>query len=351
MGNIPHWNDVHADWVADHIGAPRGLTLRQSPVGQGQVAECRRLELLENDTVVASVIAKGPSHDPTSAATAAAQRLYLRETSFYSELASQIATPTPTCFYSEIDHDDSFLILLDDLAPAAPVDQFQGLSFEYVERGLRALAGLHAPTANQSSLFDKDWLGGTKAALAPLYQAILPGLFDSFLLRYVDLEEPVTTLVRAFAERLTRFSNQSPVSQSVVHGDFRSDNLLFDARGGEVPLAVVDWQTVSVSSPYLDVAYFLVTSVDSETLIQRRDDFLNIYLSERESLGSPLREDNAKQELARYALQPVAMLVPAAVIVERTERGDRMFIEMLRRAAEVCREWDSLGELDRHVAA
>ena len=351
MSDIPDWDSLDADWVADRIGAPRGLRLRTSRIGAGQVAECRRLELLEDNEVVASVIAKGPSSDPTSAATAAAQRLYLRETSFYGELASQIATPTPTCYYSAIDDNNSFLLLLDDMAPSAPLDQFNGLTNEHVERGLRALAGLHAPTTNQVDLFARDWLGGTKTALAPLYQAILPGLFETFLERYGDVDTSITTLVREFAARLHHFSQQSPDTHSVVHGDFRTDNLLFDGRNGEVPIAVVDWQTVSVSSPFLDVSYFLVTSVDPDILCQRRDDFLRVYLDERDTLGSPLNEAAARSELARYALQPVAMLVPAAVIVERTERGDRMFLEMLRRAAAICHEWNSLQELDRHVAA
>ncbi len=49
---------------------------------------------------------------------------------------------------------------------------------------------------------------------------------------------------------------------TVTHGDFRTDNLLFDGRGGDVPLATVDWQTVGHGSASLDVAYLLMTSLD-----------------------------------------------------------------------------------------
>ncbi|MBU6232620.1 MAG: phosphotransferase [Acidobacteria bacterium] len=351
MSTIPTWETISADWVAGHIGAPLGLSLRMSPVGTGQVAECRRLELLDGDLVIASVVAKMASSDPTSAATAAAQRLYLRETSFYRELAPDIGTPTPTCYFSDYDDSDQFILLLEDLSPATPIDQFQGLTREHVERGLRALAALHVPTMQRPELFAAGWLGGTKAALAPLYQAILPGLFSNFQERFAHADPDVLTLVAEFTQRLGTYSTQRSDFECVVHGDFRTDNLIFEGRGGEVPLAVVDWQTVSVSSPFLDVAYFLVTSVEPDELIAQSHELLALYCDARARLNSPVPFDIATRELARYALQPVAMLVPAAVIVERTERGDRMFLEMLRRATTVCREWNSLEELDRHAAA
>lgn len=351
MEDIPNWQTMTADWVADRIGAPRGLQLRQTPVGAGQVAECRRLELMDADTVVASVVAKAPSSDATSAATAAAQRLYLRETSFYRELAPKIGTPTPTCYFVDRDESDNFLILLEDLSPSEPVDQFSGLSIGQTEAGLRALAALHVPTMNDAQLFSREWLGGTKIALAPLYQAILPGLFTNFLERFASAEPSILALVRAFFERLPQFSGQRSEMECVVHGDFRTDNLLFGARNHEVPIAVVDWQTVSVSSPFLDVAYFLVTSVNPDVLLANTGSLLRAYLDARAELGSAVDIDTAQSELFRYALQPVAMLVPAAVIVEQTDRGDRMFLEMLRRATTVCEAWGSIKELDLRASS
>lgn len=348
---IPSWETLTADWVAEKIGAPLGLALEMSPVGTGQVAECRRLVLHENGKQLASVIAKAPSSDPTSAATAAAQRLYLRETSFYRELAPRLGTPTPLCYFAEIDDSNHFMIILDDMSPTLAVDQFSGLTLEQTRHGLVALASLHSGTTNDDELFGREWLNGTKAALAPLYQSILPGLFTTFLDRFRHADADILELVTNFAHRLPHYSAQASPYECVVHGDFRTDNLLFEGRGGEVPLAVVDWQTVSVSSPFLDVAYFLVTSLEPQLLLGAADELLDVYLEERSRLGSPIPRDAARSELARYALQPVAMLVPAAVIVEQTDRGDRMFVEMLRRATVICTAWKSLEELDHYVAA
>ncbi len=352
MASIPQLDEITADWLADVVGAPRGLRLRATSVGAGQVARCLKLELLDGDVVIVSVVAKGPSADPTSRSTAAAQRLYLRETSFYRDLASRIGTPTPTCYWVDRNDEDDFLIILEDMSPMADVDQFDGLSSVQAQVGLTALAELHAPTRGDLTLHGADWLGGTASALAPLYQAVLPGLFSAFLERYDDvLSQNVRDVVTRLGQRLGDFSGYSSPYACVVHGDFRTDNLLFGARGGTVPLAVVDWQTVSVSSPLLDVAYFITTSLDDEMCARLDATLLEYYMAEMERLGAPLESESAHREFARYTLQPVVMLVSAAVIVERTERGDRMFLEMIRRAVIAVERWGAFEELDRHAAA
>jgi thiamine kinase-like enzyme len=132
----------------------------------------------------------------------------------------------------------------------------------------------------------------------------------------------------------------------VQHGDFRTDNLLFGARRGTVPVAVVDWQTVAVGSPLLDVAYFLVTSLDTADFAQHFEYLLDFYLSAMKESGTPLDNDVSRHEFVRYILQPVVMLVSAAVIVERTERGDRMFLTMIERAASaatLCQSVEALS--------
>jgi hypothetical protein len=297
------------------------------------------------------VIIKAPSLNPLSVATATAQRLYLRETSFYRELAPDLTIATPECFFVGVDDDASFLLVLEDMAPSSPVDQFGGLSLEHTRAGLGELARLHAPTRNDHALHAREWLAGTKQALAPLYASILPDLYQTFLERYAD-HAPVDVLetVRSFAARLHYFSNFRSPYECVVHGDFRTDNLLFEARGGTTPLAVVDWQTVSTGSPMLDVAYFLATSLTDDDVVTSIDELLAFYGDACAQLGAPLDARVVRKEFARYLLQPVSMLAPAAVLVERTERGDRMFLEMLQRASALCAHFGSIEELDRHAA-
>ena len=86
---------------------------------------------------------------------------------------------------------------------------------------------------------------------------------------------------------------------------------------------------------------------DRET---HEEELLDFYLDQLRVFGVEIPPDVARAEFARYTLQPVVMLVCAAVLVERTERGDRMFLSMIDRGIRAARKWDAMGELGRHAA-
>jgi hypothetical protein len=309
------------------------------------------MELTSSDGSVVRSIAKAPSKDATSRATAAMQHLYFRETSFYQHLASEIDTRTPQCFFAERDDDDNFLLLLEDMSPSAQIDQFDGLSFEQAKTGLYELAGLHGPTLGDSTLHAADWLGGASESLRPLYAAVLPALFDQFLDRYSGaIDEPLRAFVQRLGNELSLFSGYEAPFAAVTHGDFRTDNVLFEGSGGRVPLAVVDWQTIGVGSPLLDVAYFITTSLTPEDCETNEHALLEYYLNCLGEYDVDYPQQLAMYEFARYTLQPVVMLVAAAVIVEQTPRGDDMFLTMIRRGAQAANRWNAFGELERHAA-
>jgi hypothetical protein len=319
-----------------------------APIGTGQVAVCHRLSFETEDGEIA-VVAKSPSPDETSRSTARAQRLYLRETAFYRELAADVQIRTPRLLHVEHDADsDDFLIVLEDLTPARPVDQFTGLSVDDARVALDELAGLHAPTVGRTELFDRHWLRGVAIETGPMYVAILPALFEEFLKRYDDqLDAGTESVVSRLGGAIGSFAGYGAPIASVVHGDYRTDNMIFGGRGGEVDLAIVDWQTVSVSTPMMDVAYFVTTSLSPEDRVAHERELISHYLARLAGLGIEFPERTALQEYARYTLQPVVMLVAASIIVERTDRGDQMFLTMIRRAVDAVEQWDAFGELER----
>jgi aminoglycoside phosphotransferase (APT) family kinase protein len=158
-------------------------------------------------------------------------------------------------------------------------------------------------------------------------------------------------MVLALQERLALFSDYATPYPCVTHGDFRTDNLLIDACDGTVALAVVDWQTVGVGSPLLDVAYFLTTSLSPPDCARHEFDLLDYYLAELSEHGVDIPTELARQEFSRYTLQPIVMLVAASVIVEQTERGDAMFLSMIERAIVAATRWDAINELERRVTS
>jgi aminoglycoside/choline kinase family phosphotransferase len=347
---VPSIDELDVEWLSRHLGLEGAKDVAVSSVGQGQVANCYRLRI-SHDAGVASVIAKVPSNDEVSRSTATMQRLYQREVSFYQHLASSITTRTPRCYYAERDEGDNFLLLLEDLAPAAVIDQFEGVSLGTARAGLAALAALHGPTHARDELHEAPWLRGVSDELRPLYAAVVPTLFDQFVERYGHrLHDDLRDTILALKERLALFTDYVSAHPCVTHGDFRTDNLLIDACGGTVALAVVDWQTVGVASPLLDVAYFLTTSLTSEDCARHEFELLDYYLGRLSDHGVVIDTEVARQEFSRYTLQPIVMLVCASVIVEQTERGDEMFLAMIERGAVAAARWDAINGLERHAA-
>src|SRR3546814_11095545 len=106
-----------------------------------------RLALDWEDGVAApaSVVAKCPSHDEASRNIAKLTGTYVKEVSWYRELAAGSGVAAPRCYHAEIAADDvDFVLILSDLAPARQGDPLVGLDFAGLVPCIEAAAGLHA---------------------------------------------------------------------------------------------------------------------------------------------------------------------------------------------------------------
>jgi hypothetical protein len=341
---------------AGAIDAGRVADVSVEPVGTGQVADCFRCRLSYDDAgprAPRSVIAKLPAEDPTSRETAVAQALYEREVRFYRELADVVGITTPRCLHAEIDTGSGmFALVLDDLAPARETDQLSGLAPDDACTALLELAGLHAARWGDPRRLGLGWLEDLREHYSAAYAEFIPPLFDGFVERYGDQLEPDDLeIITAFRPHFGRFLAERPGPSAVIHGDYRTDNMLFDAAGGTIPLAVVDWQTIVTGPALVDVAFLLGASLDPAARRAAGHDLVREYhraLSARGVTGYPW--DCCWTDYRRYAYHCLAFLVPAAMIVEQTPRGDEMFLTMIRRgcahvtelasAALVCRPDD-----------
>jgi hypothetical protein len=101
-----------------------------TPVGTGQMCDSVRLALTYDrpaPEAPGSVIAKLPAADPQSRATGLSLRSYETEVRFYQQLAPQLGIRTPRAYHADIDvTTGSFVLLLEDMAPARQGDQLAG---------------------------------------------------------------------------------------------------------------------------------------------------------------------------------------------------------------------------------
>jgi aminoglycoside/choline kinase family phosphotransferase len=319
------------------------------PVGTGQMAHNERfvLQCDDPDAAPSSVVGKFPSPNAESRAAGAAGG-YRNEVSFYAELAETLAVRTPHCYFGAISDDfTEFTLILEDLHPARQGDQLAGCDPAQLVAAAENLAGLHAPRWGDATLRDLSWVSD---ALGEQAVAIVQLITPMFIERYaVDLSPATVAVLEAFASGIERWFEREPPRFSVVHGDYRLDNLLFapvpDSDGCD-PVATVDWQTVIIGNPGRDLAYLLGTSVEPPLRREIEGEVRSAYLARLDALGvTDVDLDTVVSDERHGAFQGPFITMLGAIAVGRTERGDRMFVAMAERSAAHVRDVDALDLL------
>jgi aminoglycoside phosphotransferase (APT) family kinase protein len=132
--------------------------------------------------------------------------------------------------------------------------------------------------------------------------------------------------------------------RTVTHGDYRLDNLLIHPTTGEV--AVVDWQTCTVGNPMADVAYFIGAGLLPRDRREHEQDLVHTYLHDLTAAGvDQVDDDAAWTDYRRGTWAGLVMAVGASMVVERTDRGDQMFLAMASRHAAHAVDLDAAALL------
>lgn len=332
--------------AAGHDVTVRGL--RHRPIGTGQMAHSERIELdYQGPAPVGaptSLVGKFPSPSPESRASGA-RGGYRSETRFYTDLAHRLPVRTPRCLYGALGDDEStFTLILEDMAPAVQGDQIAGASADRIEAAVRNLAGLHAPLWNDPELDRLDWTtGGAGEEFARYVEMATP----VFLSRYADrLAAEDAELLARFAERAQRWVARRPKDRTLVHGDYRLDNLLFREDPKGLVVTAVDWQTLSVACGGQDLAFLLGNGLEPEARREHEPRLLAAYREALAALGVDRSADAIHSDYVYGSLQGPVITVLGALAVGRTERGDAMFMAMARRSAAQVRELEALERLD-----
>ncbi|WAC93741.1 phosphotransferase [Mycobacterium sp. Aquia_213] len=345
-------SDLTASWLTAAIGAGEVADFETERIGTGQMSECYRVRLSYSDGAAGpeSVVLKVAASDPVSRQTGLALGLYEREVRFYADLAPRLGGPIAPCYHAAIDTSTGvFDLLLGDAVPAVVGNEIAGATIEQATIGVVELGRLHGPLLGDTSLAEASWLNRD----APLSQAMIAPLYAGFLDRYGDQIAPAhrlvcERLVGAFDAYLAAETERNKIL-GLVHGDYRLDNMLFGAEGADRALTVVDWQTVSWGAPFTDLAYFLGCALPTADRRAHYDALLRAY---HEALGpqAPITLADIAEGVRRQGFFGVMMAIVSSMLVERTERGDQMFMTMLQRHCDHVLDTDALATLPNAVA-
>ncbi|MGE4304839.1 MAG: phosphotransferase [Novosphingobium sp.] len=342
---MPRPQDMDAHWLNDVLGTDAVASVRADPVGAGQIGDTVRLTLHYRPGAEgpATLIGKFASLDPASRDVARSWSLYEREVRFYHELAPRARIRTPRYHGARMDGDGAFVLLLEDLAPAAPGDQFRGLEPAEMKQAVAQAARLHAAFWDADADPGLGWLDAGMIA-QPFYEPhVFRSVWPAFRDRYADrLDSRHLEVCDALAEGYEGFNAPLASPRCVTHNDYRPDNMLL----GDDHLTVVDWQSAALGWNAVDIAYLIGGAYSPDDRKGVEEDLLALYHDELLRQGvegyglAQLRAD-----YRHFTFAGINVAVGAAMLVKRTERGDRLFLTMLDRFVSHVIDQDALGIL------
>ncbi len=338
--------DLTAAWLTANLGAGTVADFTVERIGTGQMSECYRVQLSYTEPRgPESVVLKVAATDPASRQTGAALGLYEREVRFYQDIAPRLGGPIAPCYHAAVDPSTGvFDLLLGDAGPAVVGNEIEGATMEQAKLAVVELGRLHGPLLGDPTLAQAPWLNRE----APLNQAMITPLYLGFIDRYGDQIAPqhrmvCERLVSAFDSYLEAEADSGRI-RGLVHGDYRLDNMLFGAAGADRALTVVDWQTVSWGPALTDLAYFVGCALRTPDRREHYDTLLRAY-HEALGTGAPISLADVVEGVRRQSFFGVMMAIVSSMLVERTERGDQMFMTMLQRNCDHVLDTDALATL------
>ena len=302
--------EVDAAWLTRCLLAsdlPEGgrvRSLHREPLGEGQgfMGETFRLHLeFEGAATGAprSLILKLPSRQRATRARAELLGLYEREVLFYTELTREVPIALPRCHYAAMDPNPSgpdaarkaeqavadmpvwrlrallwlglglvrlsrrrYVLLLEDLHEGVAGDQLGTSTPAQLTRVLEEVARMHARFWDSPRILDFPWLPQLDSG-ARLVRAWYRRSRSDFLRRFgASLPAPLRFLLDSIESGLPGLLEAlSSAPATLLHGDLRLDNLIFDGRGEGSRVTFLDWQVPSRGAGVYDVVYLLSSSL------------------------------------------------------------------------------------------
>jgi hypothetical protein len=296
-------------------GRVRSVEVERLGEGEGFMSDVYRLRLdveAGDGDAPGSLIAKIPTRLAASRVEGEMLRIYERETCFYAELADRFPVRVPHFWLGSMDPKPGgpeadaridrlveslplwllrclllvarglirlfprrHLLMLEDLAPAQVGDQVGGCSDAELELVISTLATQHAHFWRDPQLETLPWISPLDAAprvlrlihaqARPLFERDFASRLTPRVLRLGRwLDEHASEAMRRFV--------RSPAT--LLHGDYRLDNLFFTEEGG---LVVSDWQVVCRGPGVYDLAYLLSGTLAPDVSPEKEHEWVSRY--------------------------------------------------------------------------
>ena len=288
----------------------------------------------------ATMICKIPTQDATIRGMLAAAKVFEREARFYADVAPALdVVPKALGIASDLEHDDHVLVL-QDLGHLRVGDQAKGVDEKDARATMIAAARLHARYWQNADLDRIDWMPmanseGMKIG-REVYQASLPGFLQVFA---HAIDPDMVSVMERYGDNVHQLLDRiAAMPNTVVHFDFRLDNLFFDDSTGAVWM--IDFQTSSKGGGAYDIGYFMSQSVPIDVRRAHEDSLLHTYHDELVRLG--VKNYSYEQFFQDYRVGVLyGWIIPVyavGTLDSSSERAMALWTEVIKRAQSAMRD-------------
>ena len=237
-------------------------------------------------------------------------------------------------------------LVMEDLAHLDQLDQIRGASLEQARSVIRQIAPFHAQWCSHPDLAQVDDVFVPLAS--PAQAAALPTVFEGAWEACKQFGgESLTPEIQAFGDRwgahLPRLLDQLATFPTLVHGDFRADNMMFDDHGG---LALIDFQIIGIANGLYDIAYFMCQSIDSAVRSGHDRELVELYV---DTIGASGIEMTSEDAWSVYQAGVAFCLIKAVTVFRGWETFDgrqrQLMTTMLERTVRAIQDADALAVL------
>jgi len=288
--------------------------------------------------------------------------MYESEVNWYeNDMPTKSKLPAPKTFYQAYGGYGRYVLVMEDLAPAKPLDQMVGTSFEDAALAVTSMASLHARYRNRvyqaeetgdwlKAKDDADWMPLATQSFKDAYKAFTPERYKQLGLSKDEVPEFVAiadflmaTWDKFSMEYMNNFKRKNPhahLSTTLIHGDLRGENV-YPSAGKDGGLKIIDYQIVQENFGEQDISYFLGTSVTEDKRKEFEIKILPMYVEAMHKAGArDLTWDevllNYQKGLATIVLYYVVSQNDCDITIPRARD---LVAATIRRANVAMKEW------------
>jgi hypothetical protein len=349
---------LSAEWLTDAlrstgiIQTAKVTSFETEVIGEGSgfIGQLARVKLHYDAAEAgapASLIAKFPAAGAAGREIGNLFDFYRREIKFYEEIAHEIELSTPKRYYSASNLDTGeHILLLEDMHPARVGDHAEGCTLEEAELALRNIAKFHATWWESPRLEEiADWMPMIDA---PVHQSAQNSYQQAWAPFIENFGDRMTPAMRKTAEEIAQnvIKLQSSIADrphTIIHGDYRTDNLFFETAAGGAPFSVADWQIACRGRGIFDVAYLLCGGLDAELRAANEERLVRLYHDTLVANGvTGYGFEQCWTEYRRMSLYVLVYVVISLGTLDfANERGLKLFDAWLRRATAAIEHLDA----------